>query len=89
MQCKKCLAAGAICVCALSNAYLTGKFEAVACGEFPRPASIHLSLCDLPTADMPHNEPGEMPGRPLPNLEAAVSSTSSSTVASATTLPTT
>ena len=80
MPCKGCLAAGAICACALGNAYLSGRFEAVACGEFPGPAIIHLSqsFCALPPFDLPHDEPGNMPGPPLANLKLAVSTSSAS-----------
>jgi hypothetical protein len=84
--CKKCLAPVAICACALAGAYLTGKFEAVGCGEFPRPDSIYL--CGLPPVDMPHNEPGDMPGRPLPNLVVSTSSSTVNTTATTLILPT-
>jgi hypothetical protein len=78
MRCSKCLAPLAVCACvAIVGSFVTVRSDDC---EFPRPASIRLSLCDLPTVDLPHNEPNPMPGRPLPNLTVSVAvSTSSST----------
>jgi hypothetical protein len=88
MRCTKCWAPVAICACALVAA-VSGKIEAVECGEFPRPASIiRLSLCSLPPVDMADEEPGQMPGRPLPNVTWSVLTSSSTSVHSGTfTLP--
>ena len=83
MRCTKCLAPLAVCACVA----FVGSFVTISsddCGEFPRPA--HVTWCGLPPMDMPHDEPGQMPVRPLANVTVAVS-TSSATALSSFMLP--
>jgi hypothetical protein len=84
MRCTKCLCSLALCTCiAVVGTYITAKSDAVGCDQ---PSKIVAPVwCTLPPMDMPHDEPGQMPGPPLPNVTMAVS-TSSASVSSSFTL---
>ena len=84
MRCTKCLAPLAVCACvAFVGSFVTIRSDD--CGNFLVPR-IRRSWCGLRPMDMPHDEPGQMPVRPLANVTVAVS-TSSATALSSFMLP--
>jgi hypothetical protein len=44
------------------------------------PNVVPVTVCSFPLVDLPHNEPGDMPGPPLANVKVTVSTSSTSTI---------
>jgi hypothetical protein len=80
MRCIKCLCLLAVCACLAVGSFVTITSDVVDCRGLPNIQSGTWSWCELPPMDMPHDEPGQMPGRPLPDVTVAVSTSSSTSV---------
>ena len=74
MRCPKCFPL-AVCACFAVGSLVTD--DVVPCRGLP---NVGWSWCEMQPMDMPHDEPGQMPGRSLLNPTVAVSTSSSTSV---------
>ena len=73
MRCTKCLAPLTVCACFAVGSLVTD--DVTPCRGIP---NVGWSWCEMRPMGMPHDEPAQMPGAPLPNLTVTVSTSGTS-----------